>query len=748
MSRGDLNIGIIRSVLSVFFIFFIIQASFSQSTISGKVTNSKTKQALPEVNVYLIEQIRGTITNINGEFILEDVPNGKMKLQFSYMGYHTTIRTILSDNSDITINIELESTVLQTQEVVISSGTYSTQHENAIKIEVLKANQITAIGTPTFTQAMSAIPGVDMIAKGPGVAKPTIRGLSMTNIILLNNGVKMENYQFSENHPYIIDEFGIDRIEVIKGPASLLYGSDAVGGVINLIKEKPAPAGKIIGDYNIQYHSNTEGLVSNLGIRGSQGVFIWGIRTGIKSHSDYLDGKDDFVPNTRFNESSFKANIGLIKTFGTFKLSYDYNKPRLGMCVEKSISLIDERCRENEIWYQDLSSQIFSFRNKLFIKNHKLDVNMDYQMNDRKLQTDNTMPAFEMVDMDLNTLSYEIKNYFPSDENSEYIIGLQGMNKNNRNREAPEHVVPDSDVNDISLFALVQHTFIKKLKALAGVRYDSRSVSTKKETAKDAINRNFENISASFGATYNLNKQILFRGNIASAYRAPNIAELTQNGIHGVNYEQGDASLNAQRSYEADLSVHYHSEYLMFDIAGFLNIINDYIFLAPTEDTISSGDIIYRYSQTNAKLFGGEADLSVYPVDWFNFSASYSYVIGKQDDGSYLPFIPQNKLRLEIKAHKNNIGFFHQAFVKFGILYASKQFRPALFETETEGYVILNAGVGAEIKWSKQMLSIGIYVNNLFDKAYLDHLSTLKELGYQDMGRNICVSIKVPFGIR
>lgn len=719
-----------------------------KKNIKGRITDKTSNQSLPSANVYLPEQQKGTLTDNNGSYNLNNLPKGKIKIQFSYIGYKTIIKTLLIEDSEIILNIEMETSVLQAEEVVVSGGTFTTQHQNAIKIEVLKSKDIAEIGTPSFTEAIANVPGVDMISKGVGVAKPVIRGLSMTNILMLNNGIKMENFQFSENHPFIIDEFGIDRIEIIKGPASLLYGSDAVGGVINVLKEKPAPVGKIIGDFNTQYHSNTQGIVSNLGVRGSSENFFWGLRGGLKSHGDYCDGNGDYVPNTRFNEKSFKANIGLIKPFGLFRLYYDYNQPNLGMCVGDAIALTTENGRENKVWYQELTNHLISTKNTLFFGKYKVDVNAAYQMNNRRLQTDNNKPAFEMVDMDLNTFSYEIKTYLPSGVNSEYIIGLQGANKTNRNHDAPNHVLPDADVNDFSVFGLVQHTFFDKLKTQAGIRYDFRTISTIAEINKDAIDNDYSNISASVGATYELNRHILLRANLASAHRTPNIAELTQNGMHGSRYEQGDPDLKSQRSYEADLSVHFHSKHIIVDLAGFYHSINNYIFIAPTNDTIASGDEIYRYSQTNAKIYGSELSLNILPVDWINIKTSYAYLIGKQNDGNYLPFIPQNKLRLELKLQKQKIAFLENPFVKLGGLYTAKQNKPAMFETESDSYFLLNAGIGANFKWSNQLLAISIQANNLLDETYTDHLSTLKNLEYYNIGRNISINIRMPFGIK
>ena len=724
------------------------QVSFAQNYIKGRVTDQITKKALPLTNIYLPEQNKGSLTDENGDYELSNLPSGKFKIQFSYVGYKTVIKTISITNAEHILNIEMEPTLLQTEEVVVSGSTHSTQHENALKIELIKSKDLLSAGTPTFTEAMTQIPGVDMISKGTGVAKPVIRGLSMTNILMLNNGVKMENFQFSENHPFIIDEFGIDRIEVIKGPASLLYGSDAVGGVINVLKEKPAPVGKILGDFNMQYHSNTEGIVSNLGIKGSSESFFWGVRAGVKSHADYQDGNGDYVPNTRFNEHSFKANLGINKSFGLFRLYYDYNKPQLGMCVGDAVAQTTENGRDNKIWYQDLTNHIISSRNSLFLGKYKIDVNAAYQMNNRRLQTDNNTPKFEMVNMDLNTLSYELKTYLPTTKNSEYILGLQGTNKTNRNHEAPNHVLPDADVNDLSVFGVAQYTFAEKLKTQAGIRYDFRSISTKAEANKEAVDTDYGNVSASVGATYKLMEHFSLRANMASAYRTPNIAELTQNGMHGVRYEQGNPTLKSQRNYEGDLSAHYHSNYVMVDLSGFYNHVNDYIFIAPTDKTIASGNKIYQYEQTNANLYGGELSIDILPLNWLDLKTSYAYLIGKQEDGNYLPFIPQNKLRLEMKMQKQSFLCFKNSFFKIGGLLASKQNNPAMFETESDGYFLLNAGIGTDIKWANQKIIASIQGNNLLNKTYIDHLSTLKEMGYYNMGRNISINLKIPFEIK
>ena len=241
--------------------------------ISGTVLD-ETNSPLPGVNIYIPEIQAGVTTGIHGEYLLPGLRAGIYTIQFSFMGYQTHIQELTIEEEGLVVDVHLHPTVFQSQDVVITGGRPSSQHENAIKIETISVSSIRSSGSPSLMKSIAQIPGVDMIGMGNAVTTPVIRGLSTSNILVLDNGIRLENYQFSENHPYIIDEFGIDQVEVIKGPASLLYGSDAIGGVMNFVKEKPANVGSVSGDANLQYHSNTNGYTTNLGLKGTGKKFF------------------------------------------------------------------------------------------------------------------------------------------------------------------------------------------------------------------------------------------------------------------------------------------------------------------------------------------------------------------------------------------------------------------------------------------------------------------------------------------
>lgn len=737
----------------IFLIGMLLCASagmYAQHSLTGTVTD-ENGHSLPGANIFISETNKGTSADVNGSYRFNNLPKGKITVQYSYVGYASQVKTVYIDRENSTLDVMLRETPLEAEEVVVSGGYNSTQHENAVKIDVLKLNSPEQKITPNIMEQIANVPGVDMISKGSGVSKPVIRGLSMNDVLTLNNGVRIENYQFSSHHPLGLDEFGVSDVEVIKGPASLLYGSDAIGGVINFIREKPAPVGTVKGDYNLQLFSNSQGIVNNVGVKGASKDFFGGIRFGHRSHADYLQGGGDFVPNTRFNEYSIKLNAGHTGSKGTFNLFYDRNRHNIGLAEEHAIEDIAERGRNPEIFFQRLNNQLLSSKNILYLKDMKLEVNGAYQSTE--LSHIGEKDEYELQ-MRLRTFTYETRLHLPSNEYSDYIVGFQGMNQNNTNLNDREtKLLPEAVTNNYSLFGLLQRTFADKIRLQGGLRYDYKTISTEKIGAegepdyRPALDKSYGSFSGSLGATYNATHELLLRANLAAAYRTPNLAELTSNGRHEEIYEIGDANLKPQNAYEADVSLHWHKENFTVDAAAFYNSISNYIFIAPTGEKTEENISVYRYRQANAHLYGGEAGLHIHPryTPWLHLQSTFSYVVGKQKDGTNLPFIPAHKWRSEIRAEKKSLAFLNNAFLSLSADVASGQNSVAPNETATPGYTLVDVATGGSIRLNNVPLSLSIGVNNVFDKKYVDHLSTLKEVEMFNPGRNVVFSARLQF---
>lgn len=367
--------------------------------------------------------------------------------------------------------------------------------------------------------------------------------------------------------------------------------------------------------------------------------------------------------------------------------------------------------------------------------------------------------------MELSTFSFRLKGAYHFSEKFKIIVGTQGFTQSNTNFEAPNRILPDANIFDISLYSLAQYHIQNIIVLEAGLRYSFKSINVPLQEISghshdeevngdddDMINYigNFSNVSASVGATINLSEMMLVRLNLASAYRSPNLAELTQHGMHGTRFELGNQNLTNQQNLEADIGFHMHTKHTSLDISGFYNNVYNYIFLAPTNDTIDDGSKIYQYSQTPSVLYGGEIMIHIHPhpLHWLHIESSYSYIVGKEKSGGYLPLIPTNNLKLGLRFTRDKIKLLSNSYLKLGLKYAFAQNKPSVFETPTNSYIIADLGLGTDIKVKNQLIFIDLIITNILNNNYIDHLSTLKDLGIYNMGRSVNLAIKIPFGIK
>ncbi len=741
----------LKSWQVLLFLLLFPQLLFSQTTLTGKVTNKTGGETMPGVNVYIPELQKGTVTNEDGVYSVSNIPNGLFKIQFSFMGYKTQIITVETDGNSKKTDVVLEPTVIHSQEVVVTGGRVGSQHENALKIDNISRDVLDMAPQTNLFKKLEQVPGVSTISKGNSIATPVIRGLSTSNIVILNSGIRMENFQFSVDHPYTIDESDVQSVEIIKGPASLLYGSDAVGGVINFIKKPPAPVGKVMSDVTTSFNTNDHGTVNSISVKGSSDNFFAGATGHLSSSADYYSGDGEQVPNSRNNSYSGKLFAGYRNGKLISKLFYDYNKLKPGITNPPAVSLIGENSQKNEVWYQNLDNHLVSTENTLFLNKLKLDVDFSYQDNKRKLIGNPANPVSTLVDMNLKSYIWKLKGQYDFSKKSNLIVVTQGLSQSNRNGDAPSHVLPDFNQSTASVASLWQYLFGEKTFWQIGLRYDFKAIDAPEQNKSNVpgeviepFHESYNNVSFSTGFTWKVKKVFLLRGNIASAYRTPSIAELLQDGVHGNRYEMGSRDFIPQRNIEGDVSMHYHAGQLAFDVAGYYNRIFDYIFLAPTTDTTTTGLDVYRYRQQDAAIYGVEVSADYNPLNWMKLNAGYSLVRASLDNGNPLPFIPQDKLTFNVTSSYTSGNFVKKISFNINPVYAFNQDRPYELETATEHYFLLNLSLRAELMVGKQPFEIDVFANNILDETYYDHLSTLKEIGYYNMGQNFNFRLTVP----
>ena len=714
----------------------------AQNSISGIVTDTKN-QPLKGVSVYAPELHKGTSTDENGKYLLSNLPNGTTKLSFVFTGFATQNKTINVQQKENNLNIILEETLFQMDEVIVSTAFNKIQSQNVMKVEHSTIKELQQNGTSTLIEGLATIPGVSQVSTGTSIGTPVIRGLSGNRVLVYSQGVRIENQQFGDEHGLGLNDAGIESVEVIKGPASLLYGSDALGGVLYFNPEKFANAGTFTTNFSQKFFSNTLGSNSSLGLKTSTENWKFLARGTYNTHSDYKIAKGDRVTNTRYNETDFKTGIGYSNSKFSSVFRYNYNDLDLGIPEEG----IAEQTTNKKTEYpkQGVFNHLLSLNNVFFFEKSKLDVDLGYISNDRSEFEDSEVAVLHMK---LKTFNYDAKYHLPQLGKFESILGIQGMSQTNVN-SGEEYLIPDARTNDFGIFGTGVYEWKSNI-IQAGLRFDNRNISTTahgisgEEGSFEAIDKSFDSFNASLGYKTNLAKDLSLRLNVASGFRAPNLAELTSNGVHeGTNrYEVGNPDLKTEQNVQTDLNLEYKSSHVEFFVNGFYNHVNNYIYTSPTGEIIDD-NAVFDYIQNDAKLFGGEIGLHFHPhpLDWLHYETSFETVTGKKQNGDYLPLIPANNWNNTIRTEFKIKNWLKDGFATLNVSSTFNQDNVSGFETKSNGYTLLNLGFGGKVKLGKTAFNLNLNANNILDKEYTAHLSRLKTDGIPNMGRNIVLGL-------
>ncbi|MDR1554265.1 MAG: TonB-dependent receptor [Prevotellaceae bacterium] len=739
---------IIKTLCIVFMLCFIQASMFAQTQI--KVVDKNTGEPIAFANVYFPDTKTGTSTDESGNFLIS-TSTQPLFVQISSVGYKTYLGTLsLQDENRI---IQLEQSVHELQEVVVSEHSSRLQGENVVNVEKLTLNHNAELHGFSLAEKLSDVAGINNWSTGAGIGKPVIRGLSGNRIAVFSQGLRIENQQWGDEHGLGLDENGYEQVEIIKGPVSLLYGSDALGGIIYFVDERYAKENSVESVLSSEYNSNTKGSRSTAGFKLSKNRFHWNVFGGYTTHEDYTDGNKDFVANSRFRTGDFKTVLGYTGNKFITSLKYSFLNEKYGLTETEESEGGEEEPYSNGRKpispFQDLTTHLISAENTLFFDNgSKLKIDAGYIFNNRKEFEDDVAA----LDMNLNTLSYNAKWYSPKTyKRWTFTIGSQGMYQTNKNK-GEEILIPDASTSDAGIFAVADFYYSEKAYWMTGLRIDGRHISGKEHGIPNEddyipeFSKSYFAFNFSTGIFQPVAEKLSFRANFSSGYRAPNMFELLSDGAHeGTNrYEIGNTQLKTENNYQIDASLAYKSKHLELFINPYFNYIRNYIYLQPTGAEIDDMPV-YNYSQTNAYLYGGETGLHLHPhpLDWLHLDASYSNTFGRNKH-SNLPLMPSQKINASVSANFT----WNEAVKRFSIymqtIYSFEQKRIADYELSTDDYLLLNAGLAFEFGWKKQKLLFNISVNNMLNKTYYDHLSRYKTDGIYNMGRNFNVKLSIP----
>ncbi|MER3463852.1 MAG: TonB-dependent receptor [Chitinophagaceae bacterium] len=788
-----------KKLLLLSIALFIALLPFAQNKqrlqLSGKITDSKTGEPLAGASITLTEARIGTIADSLGNYTLQNVPAGHTLVEISFTGYKTVVEHI--DMSANTIhNFQLVSSIIENEGVTVTGVAGPTSvRRSPVPITRISKSELLSTPSTNIIDALSKKPGISQLSTGPAISKPIIRGLGFNRLVVINDGIRQEGQQWGEEHGIEIDENSVNRVEILKGPGSLIYGSDAIAGVINIMTVPTIPQGSLRANIISGYQTNNRQRSLFASVGANEHDLDWNAWGDYRAAADYTNKYDGRVWNSKFNEQNFGGSLGLNKHWGFSHLIISNFNQKLGAIsgerdafgnfvkdlpggVQVVPTTADFNSTDPQMPYQHIQHFKIISDNSFKAANGKLNVVLGYQRNQRTEYGNADKPIEKSLYFDLRTFNYRVAYQFEDHNGWRTSIGVSGMAQRNQNGGA-EVLIPEYNMFDIGGYLYSQKT-IDKLTLSGGLRYDLRTLQSQAFMDNGAqkfiaFNKNFSNVSGSIGASYAATQNLTLKANIARGFRAPSIPELASNGAHeGSNrYEYGEVNLGPEKSFQADAGIEWASEHFMINASAFYNQLNDFIFYrklvtssGADSTVLVNGNYIpaFKFGQQNAHLEGVEAgfDIHPHPLDWLHIQNTFSYVRGLFNESiegtNDLPFIPPMRYIGDVKGEFLKKGkSIKNLVVSFEVDHTFKQenaFTAYGTETPTPGYTLFNASLSTDVNVKgKTLFSFYFNAINLTDVAYQSHLNRLKYTdvnlatgrhGVFNMGRNFSFKVSIP----
>lgn len=687
---------------------------------------------------------------------------------------------------------------LNLNEVTVTGVTGDTKLKHATApVSIVTPQILKATASTNIIDAIAHQPGISQLTTGGSISKPIIRGLGYNRVVVMSEGVRQEGQQWGDEHGVEVDGSSVGSVEILKGPASLMYGSDAMAGVVILHPQPTLPQGEMLANVSTEYQTNNGLFAYNLSMAGNQKGFVWNARYSDKMAHAYKNKYDGYVPGSQFRERAGRLMLGLNKAWGHSRLTGTIYHQTPGIIEGERDPETGELVHEEgftghsygkQLPFQQVKHYKLVWDNSLNLATGYLKAIIGYQQN-RRQEFEESEDEYELY-FKLHTLTYDLRYVTNEWEGWKLSTGIGGMYQKSGN-EGEEYLIPDYRLFDFGIYATASKALGERWTLSGGVRYDHRRLHGD-ELIEDGdlrfqdFSRHFNGLTGSIGAVCNINDHFNLRLNLARGFRTPNMSELASNGVHegSIRYELGNQQLKAEYSLQADLGLDFTSRHVSAQLALFANRIDNYIFTHRIPGEIEEGYLTYAYTQGDARLLGFEAGIDLHPVHSLHFSNTFSYVDARltnhdaplTSENKYLPFTPaprwSSELKWELFHHSHTtLGHHHRSDAAHRSLLNNLYIAAGLdcylkqthihsadnTETETPGYALLSLSAGTDILVKgRKIAELYITADNLLNKAYQNHLSRLKyadenvvtgRRGVFNMGRNITFKLVIPIQI-
>lgn len=745
----------------------VVQAAAGQ-VLQGRVTDAETGAPLAQATVFLPDLAQGAATDEDGRYRLDGLRAGAYRVVVSFLGFRNETRIVRLEDGPVTLDVQLVPTAVEATPITVTAKAQASDILSTPQaVAVIDGLQLAAGRGAAALDAIEDTPGVRMLRTGPGVAKPVVRGLGAQRVLVVQDGIRQEGQQWGEEHGPELDGYGIDRVEVVKGPASLLYGSDALGGVIQ------AASADLFGyDHGLGGEASVQAMTNgplgggHLRLGGRQGVLAYEA-DGTWKRVGSFDTPAGVVPNTGLEETGGGLRLGWRQGSRTVKAAYQHYDARIGL-YEPDGEEGHGRYAIGEP-YQHVAHDRLRLEVNLPAFGHRLDLVGAWQQNRRREfghgheeepggghhddepdggHHDDEEPALFLR---LGTWTADARLHHRPIGQVFGTVGLSGFYQVNETL-GEESLIPGARTANGAAYVF-EELVLPRLSVSGGLRMDLRrlDVSENEDLGVDAQTRTYHAFSGAVGAAWQPHSALSLAANVGRAWRAPILIELFAEGVHEgtLRYERGTPTLRPEAGVSSDATLRWLNRHLYVELSGFVTHLDDFIFPRRTAEVDSaSGYAVYQYDQAAARLWGGEVtvDLHPHPFDWVHLRLGGDVVRTRnRDTGDPLPFSPPPRLITEVEVEGRKVGGFDRLRFRFGPTFVARQDRIAPLETPTPAYTVWNASFVGVASVAGLRLTPTLAVDNLFDAAYTSHLSRFKPFGLLEPGRNVRFQLSVGF---
>jgi len=722
--------------------------------LNGSVVVEGTGRPIARAVVTLLELDRRTTTDDEGDFHFTRVPRGTFTLGIHAVSYSSIHRSVRVPPEGPLV-LELHPDWHFQEEVTVTALPFVVSPlESPRSVDTIDQAQIRSAGSSSIGEALERVPGVANIGVGDALGTPVIRGLSENRIRVMNDGVPTNYQQWSSRHSPNIEPMLAERIEVVRGPASVMWGPDAMGGVINIIRP-PLPSaanGKTTfnGDVGVGYYNNNDQGQAQAALEGAYGAFGW--RVGVvRRDAGELTTPEGTLENTDYSQTNATASVGFTGEWGSARLRWHRWDNDTGFFFPED----DPRNR----FRLDLEDNTYAADVTLPTGAGDVLVLLSHQDNLRQARPFPALPPPVDLDLDTNVARAGLAHRKLGVWKGKVSVEYQGA----KNRSlGPATLVPDYDGDNYSLMGFEEARFVsarngshKKLNLSFGLRYDRAELAVPAGGSPlvptGGFDEVYESVTGSLGLVYRVTGHFSLATNLGRAWRPPNAFELFADGNHvGTGaYQLGNPDLVQESSLSAELSARYQSPHWRAVLTAYRSDFDDYIYLEDVtgDPALPPGlpEPVFGYGQTDAIIEGLEASFSVVPLEQLQLGLLYSNVdTENKTTGTRLPQIPPDRLSLTIRGMSVTIGSLLRPFVELESIWVAEGVPSGPDEpyfgsgnAATDSYSLLNFKAGFQLTPKAGVIGIDLAVRNLLDTTYTDFLYPYKVWGVPNPGRDV-----------